>query len=139
MERANLALADQFAREAIDKVKANDLAGAIELLRLADLLAPQVPNFRATKAMLQSRLAKASSKSPAKAQWDLEYEAKMAAYRLEAEKQRAAVAAYERAQADFVALQAQLAERARKERAEWERAVAACKTGDYSACNRTPQ
>lgn len=77
------------------------------------------------------------SSGPAKPQWELDYEAKMAVYRLEADKQRAAVAEYERAQADLIAKRAQLAERVRRERAEWERAVAACRAGDHSACDKT--
>jgi hypothetical protein len=57
VERANLTLADQFGREALQRFAADDLSGAIELLREAESLAPQVPNFRATKEWLQTDLA----------------------------------------------------------------------------------
>lgn len=79
----------------------------------------------------------ASRAAPAKPQWEVEYEAKMAAYERELARQKAAVAEFQRAQAELERSRAEQAERARKARAEWEANVAACKAGDHSKCAKT--
>lgn len=79
----------------------------------------------------------ASKAAPAKPQWEVEYEAKMAAYERELARQKAAVAEFQRAQAELERSRAEQAERARKARAEWETNVAACKAGDHSKCAKT--
>lgn len=62
VEKANLALANQLGGQAILEVQRNDLPAAIEILRVAELLAPQVPNFRATRDWLQSQVSEANKK-----------------------------------------------------------------------------
>jgi hypothetical protein len=69
--------------------------------------------------------------APAKKQWEIDYDHKMAKYHAELARQQAA---YRLQQAEFDANRAENAERARKAKAEWERAVAACKGGDRMAC-----
>ena len=76
---------------------------------------------------------------PPKKKWEIEFEAKQAVYERELAKQQAAVAEYEVAKAAHAKRQAEVAAQAAKERAEWERAVAACKAGDYSACAHPPR
>lgn len=77
--------------------------------------------------------------APAKPKWEVEYESKLAVYEQQLARQKAAVADFERAQAELARSRAEKAERARKATTEWERAVAACKAGDYSACSQAPQ
>jgi len=81
----------------------------------------------------------ASKAAPAKPQWEIEYEAKMAVYEQELARQKAAVAEFERAQAELARSREEQAERARKAKAEWEAKVAACKAGDHSKCQQAPQ
>ena len=81
----------------------------------------------------------APSSPPPKPKWEVEYEAKKAVYDRELARQQAAVAEYEVAKAAHAKRQAEAAAQAAKERAEWERAVAACKAGDYSACAHPPR
>ena len=71
-----------------------------------------------------------------KAQWEAEYQQKMAAYTQELSKQQQAVQQY---QADLAAMdqkRAALKAAAEQAQAAWERAVAACKAGDYSQCDK---
>lgn len=73
-----------------------------------------------------------------KAEWEAEYQAKMAAYTQELNKQQQAVTQY---QADVAAMEkrrTELKAAAEQAQAAWERAVAACKAGDYSQCDRRP-
>jgi hypothetical protein len=82
----------------------------------------------------------ASAKAPpAKPQWEIEYEAKMAVYEQEMARQKAAVAEFERAQAELARSREEQAERARKAKEDWEKAVAACKAGDHSKCAKTSE
>lgn len=70
-----------------------------------------------------------------KAEWEAEYQAKMAAYTQELNKQQQAVTQY---QSDLAAMEqrrAELKAAAQQAQAAWERAVAACKAGDYSQCS----
>ncbi|MFP5330198.1 MAG: hypothetical protein ACLGHC_08715 [Alphaproteobacteria bacterium] len=81
--------------------------------------------------------ASAPKTPPAKPQWEIDYEAKMAVYEQELARQKAAVAEYERAQAELARSREEQAERARKAKEDWEKAVAACKAGDHSKCAQT--
>jgi hypothetical protein len=74
--------------------------------------------------------------------WDEEaYQRKVADWQAAMERNRQANAEYERQKAETERKRAEMAEKARQERADWERRVAACKAGDYSQCAplATPQ
>jgi hypothetical protein len=73
--------------------------------------------------------------TPAKPQWEIDYEQRMAAYEQELAKQRQAVADYERQQAEVAARREELRLRAENSQAQWRRAVALCRAGDYSQCS----
>lgn len=79
---------------------------------------------------------KRTNSAPAKQQWEVDYDRKMVAYEQELARQKAE---FERAEADRQRKIADSVERARKARAEWERAVAACKAGDHAACSGATQ
>lgn len=147
-----LVLARTFRHDGLDWFEAIDSAlepgvrrylSAAELAAIADAkgftVKPEtaVPLLRNSQS--QAKTPRSRSPSPWKPQWELDYEAKMAAYQQELEKQRAAVDDFERAKADFAAKRAQLAEQAKTKKEEWERAVAACQAGDHSACSQPPQ
>jgi hypothetical protein len=69
-----------------------------------------------------------------KAEWEAEYQAKMAAYTQELNKQQQAVQQYQSDMAAMEQRRAELKAAAEQAQAAWERAVAACKAGDYSQC-----
>jgi hypothetical protein len=69
-----------------------------------------------------------------KAQWDAEYDQKMAAYQQELARQQQSVAQYQTDLAAMERRRADLKARAEQAQADWERRVAACKGGDYSQC-----
>lgn len=99
---------------------------------------------KATKPANKQDVVAAQERAPSgggatRANSETEYEAKRALYEQELVRQKAAVAEFERAQAKVANDRAEQAERARKAKVEWERAVAACKAGDHSACSQTPQ
>lgn len=74
--------------------------------------------------------------------WDEEaYQRKVADWEAAMERNRQANAEYERQRAEIERKRVEMAEKARQERANWERRVAACKAGDYSQCAplATPQ
>jgi hypothetical protein len=73
--------------------------------------------------------------TPAKPQWEIDYEQRMAVYEQELAKQRQAVADYERQQAEVAARREELRLRAENSQAQWRAAVAACQAGDYSQCS----
>lgn len=73
-----------------------------------------------------------------KAEWEAEYQQKMAAYTQELNKQQQAVQQYQTDMAAMEQRRAQLKAAAEQAQAAWERAVAACKAGDYSQCDRRP-
>lgn len=77
---------------------------------------------------------KRTNSAAAKQQWEIDYEHKMAKYQEDLAKQQQAVADHQRQQAEFDAKRAENEARVKKARAEWERAVAACKAGDRAAC-----
>lgn len=85
---------------------------------------------------VQEASAETAAPPPAKTkkQWEIEYDQKMATYQIELAKQQQAVQQY---QADMAAMkerEEQLKASAESAHAAWERAVAACKAGDYSQC-----
>jgi uncharacterized coiled-coil DUF342 family protein len=69
-----------------------------------------------------------------KAQWEAEFQQKMAAYTAELNKQQQAVQQYQSDMAAMEQRRAELKAAAEQAQAAWERAVAACKAGDYSQC-----
>jgi len=79
--------------------------------------------------------ASRTNMTPAKPQWEIDYEQRMAAYEQELAKQRQAVADYERQQAEVAARREELRLRAENSQAQWRAAVAACQAGDYSQCS----
>lgn len=93
----------------------------------------------ASAAAPQAAHPAVASGPPPKKKWEIEFEAKQAVYERELAKQQAAVAEYEMAKAAYARRQAEVAAQTAKERAQWERAVAACKAGDYSACADPPR
>ena len=84
------------------------------------------------------RQASAPAVAPArktKQQWEIEYDQKMAAYQQELANQQQAVQKYQSDVAAMEQRRAELKTSAAQAQAAWERAVAACKAGDYSQCN----
>jgi hypothetical protein len=77
--------------------------------------------------------------TPAKPQWEIDYEQRMAVYEQELAKQRQAVADYERQKAEVEARREELRLRAEATQAQWRAAVAACQAGDYSQCGGGPR
>lgn len=69
-----------------------------------------------------------------KAEWEAEYQQKMQAYTQELTKQQQAVQQYQTDMAAMEKRRADLKAAAEQAQAAWERAVAACKAGDYSQC-----
>lgn len=73
-----------------------------------------------------------------KAQWEAEYQQKMDAYQQELNKQQQAVQQYQSDMAAMEQRRAALKAAAERAQAEWQRAVEACRAGDYSQCDRRP-